>query len=343
MMDPTFHSYLTVRTLDRPASSGKRTRDLEAGRRFAAAVPDYVVLLMGTTGLPLDTFVSGCLGRWADRWSNIKLDDVSPDDLRNYFRTLLQRGHTPREIDKEKTLLRSFYRWARRCGWALADPTAKLDRSRARSERRSIAWTSDEQQCLLEACRARPAATEPPGSGSPSPPPYLHPLVLLGLRTGLRLGHLLHLEWRHVDLQAGRILIPAGETKSGREIDLPLDRDCRALLTQLAQRAQSHPAVPRRVLDVDGLPLWQGEPDEHAAIQAFRRAGRQAAIPDADFGSVRFTFVYNCAHAGVPMSHVLRVGEWDDPTLLERIYEETAAEAKEPVVDGPPLAATRNN
>jgi integrase len=45
--------------------------------------------------------------------------------------------------------------------------------------------------------------------------PHLRPLLLFLLGTGCRLGEALALEWSDVDLQAGRVILWEGETKSG--------------------------------------------------------------------------------------------------------------------------------
>jgi integrase len=45
--------------------------------------------------------------------------------------------------------------------------------------------------------------------------PHLQPLILFLLGTGCRLGEALKLEWADTDLQAGRVILWEGETKSG--------------------------------------------------------------------------------------------------------------------------------
>jgi len=222
-------------------------------------------------------------------------------------------------MEKERALLVSFYRWAQRCGWVASSPMIKLGRTRPVPAQTPVAWTSAEQCRLLEVCRG---STVTGKSRPDAAPPYLFPLVLLGMRTGLRLGHLLHLQWRHVNLVAGRLTVPGQEVKNGFEIDVPLDGDCCHAIAALLGRAQKRSLLPRRAFDLADLPLWKDRPEERIVLQAFRRARAKAEIREGDFSAVRMTFVGNCARAGVPITYPLRVGDWDDPAHVKKVYQE---------------------
>ncbi len=193
-------------------------------------------------------------------------------------------------------------------GWTTVDPTNSLNHTHALSRRGATCWTSLEQRRLLDACR--------------QPPAYLRPLVLMGLRTGLRLGHLLNLQWRHVDLTRGRIQIPAEEVAAGCVLDLSIDIDTRGVLEQLLQMACKSGTPQRRVFDAVGLPLWNGRPEHHAVLAAFRTARRRAGLPEGNFDSLRLSFARNCAKACVPISYPLRIGDWDEPALVQKVYAE---------------------
>ncbi len=297
--------------------------------QFREAVPDYTVLLTERTRLPLEPFESACFARWGDRWAHRVVSSVKAEELQAYFAELAQRGHTSRDIEREKNVLKGFYRWASRSGWSDVDPTDGLERTRTMPDHPTITWTGAEQRRLLDACRGifpQENVLEPRPRKLLLTSPYLYPLVLVGLRSGLRLGHIINLEWRHVDLTAGRIVIPAREVKNGCEIDVPIDADMRAALKDMLRLAQTAPVMPRRVFDAAGLPLWKDRPDEHAVLHAFRRARKHARIPEGDFNSLRLSFAQNCARARVPMSHPLRVSDWDDPALVKKVYQENGCE-----------------
>jgi integrase len=337
MQKPSTTRRPSVQSWDNVNPSGNRTSLPGRALRFREAVPDYVVLLTERTRLPLEPFENACFARWGDRWSTRLVSSMTPDEIQGYFAELAQKGHAGRELEREKNLMRWFYRWALRCGWTTVDPTQSLERTRTLPEHPTVTWTSVEQRRLLDACRGifrlnESALDEDPSSDPrelggamrkpPIAPPYLYPLVLFGLRSGLRLGHLLNLEWRHVDLKTARISIPACEVKNGSPIEVVIDGDMRAAFTDLLRFAHKQPALPRRVFDGAGLPLWRDRPDEHAVLHVFRRVRKHAGIPEGDFNSLRLTFARNCACAGVPIAHPLNVGDWDDSKLVLEVYDQ---------------------
>jgi integrase len=331
MRSKYFGSWPSVHGLDRNAAlrmiarRGSTRKDV----RFREAIVDYRSLLTDAGGTTAGTnaFTGACLHRWADRWPNRTLRSITPTDIREYFADLAARGHAQGAVREEKGLLSSFYRWARRCGWAEEDPSQGLGAVRPFPDNPARSWTASEQRRLLDACRGSLAS--PPGRAGeatePSPP-YLYPLVLLGLRTGLHMGGILNLEWRHVDLGKERVVIPAHETRTGRPIDAPLHRDASAVLTALARKARDLSGSSRRVFEVVRIPIANGRPDEHKALAAFRKARRLAAIPEGDFGALRRSFIRNCASAGVPMEDAARMCDWDEPELLLETYEEPGAQ-----------------
>lgn len=333
MRSNSFGSWPSVHRLDRSATlrtitgRGSTRRDV----RFREAIVDYRTLLADAGGVPAgpDPFVAACLHRWADRWPNRTLRSITPTDVREYFGDLAARGHAQGAIREEKGLLSSFYRWARRCGWAGEDPSQGVGAVRPFPDHPATAWTASEQRRLLDACRGSLSSpAEPtPCEASEAPPPYLYPLVLLGLRTGLHMGGILNLEWRHVDLEKERIAIPAHETRTGRPIDAPLHRDAGAVLAALSRKAHDLQGSLRRVFDVVRIPIANGRPDEHRALAAFRKARKLAGIPEGDFGSLRRSFVRNCASAGVPMEDAARMCDWDEPRLLIETYAEAGTDA----------------
>jgi len=254
------------------------------------------------------------LARWRDRWSGRSLSSIEREEIRAYVADLSQRGTSSRALERERWLLQSYFRWALSCGWIQSNPAAELDRPRPSARERAVVWTPSEQKRLLEACRGRPATSR-----------YLLPLVLTSLKTGLRLGHAANLEWRHIDLLRARVTIPAGETFCGREIQTSLDLDLQRCFGALLPLAGKSPLGRTRVFGAAGLPEWKDRADLHAVKAAFRLARHRAGIPHGGFDSLRLTFVHNCAMACVPIDYPFRVGDWDDPALVKRIYAQHEA------------------
>jgi integrase len=313
-------------------------------RRFREAVPEYRVLLSGAAQGSLDRFHDACLHRWSERWAMEYVRSITEENIRCYLAGLVQKGHPEREVRREKGLLQSFYRWACRCGWADQDPTLRLRSLPHLPTPRPTVWTGVEQRRLLEACSVnRPVSTKSGATGtegkvggagqhgndsqtaSSFPPPYLYPLVLVGLRTGLRFGNLLNLEWRHVDFSNNRIVLSAAQVKTGRPVEVPLSVDACWVLRELLRRGQLMPRFPKRVFDAVNIPLWKGCPDGRQVQLDLRLARKRARLADGDFHSLRLSFLRNCARAGVPAQAAARFADWEDDEQLADIYRRNSA------------------
>lgn len=292
-----------------------------SGRRLGESLPDFSQLLNASTGFALSPFNTACLSRWSARWAARPVSNISRQDIGEYFGELTRKGASAGDLARERNLILSFFRWAQRRGWVRANPTDGLQRTRPLVSGRAVIWNPQEQGRLLAACLRLPTPAE---NAEPQclPPRYLYPLVLTALRTGLRLGHLLNLEWRHVDMRQGLIKIPANETSTGREIQTTLDRELQLSFREILHLACKSAYKSPRVFDAINLPNWKGRPDHHTVLSAFRLARQRAGITNGGFDSLRLTFAHNCAVACIPIGYPLRVGDWDESALVEQVYAE---------------------
>lgn len=298
--------------------------------RFREAIPEFIGLLTSHTHVSLDRFESACFSRWIERWATTPVCRLTTEDLRTYLVELAERGVSRNEIDREKKLLRSFFRIAKRREHLFEDPTERLDPPAAPPPPSTVFWTAEEEDRLLAACRGQyPAGT--PGRDSlrrpPAAPAYMYPLVLTGLRTGLKLSHLLGLEWTQVDLEAGQISIPACFTWNHRDLVVPLDHEVREALKTLRDLAEKLPLLPRKVFESGGLPLWKDRPDDFAIHHALSRLVKAAYITPGDFDAIRLTHARRCAEAAIPLQQPVRLGDWEDATPVQAVYEKVAAHA----------------
>ena len=184
-----------------------------------------------------------------------------------------------------------------------------------------IAWNASEQRRLLEACRGL-------AQGSHEPPPaYLYPLVLVALRTGLKVQDLLRLEWRHVEGAFERIHLPADVAWSGRALEIPLQRDARSLLAAL-QRRSMPPRATSGIVTAMGVPDADGKPDVRRIQKDFDAVRERAGIRAGNLDSLRLTFIRNCASAAIPIADAARFSDCRNRELLLRIYSSVERERR---------------
>ena len=158
------------------------------------------------------------------------------------------------------------------------NPARGIERSREEARDRTL--SGDEMAALSAAL----ADMEPDS-------PMAVAAIRVAAVTGLRIGEVLSMRWEHVDVEAGRVLLP--ETKTGRRShDLPT-----AALAVLG-------GLPR----VNGWVFAsRGESriTYNTARVAFRRAAGKAGIEEVRLHDLRRTVMTRAAMAGVGV-HVLR-------------------------------------
>jgi integrase len=135
--------------------------------------------------------------------------------------------------------------------------------------------------------------------------PPLRLLLLLAIRTGLRLGELRALRWRDLHLDGGYLRVERsltkagfGSPKSGKARTVDLAHDLRDSLRQLAQP----PPRPDQLLFAQptGEPLSEGN-----VYRSTRAAARAAGIERPIYPHLlRHTFASHCVMRGIPLAVV---------------------------------------
>ena len=171
---------------------------------------------------------------------------------------------------------------------------------------RFLSW--EEATRLLEAAKDRTRSDE--GDW--------HSMILVGLRTGLRVGELRGLRWSDLNLSArgsvhvqrtdpGRPGLQAGSPKGGRGRVIPLTPDALACLrdyrdSQVAKLGELHPHP--------GLWVWPGVDDyrelnrtraESSCKHAIDRIARRAGVNGVGWHTLRHTFASWLVIRGVPL------------------------------------------
>ncbi len=126
-------------------------------------------------------------------------------------------------------------------------------------------------------------------------------MVLLGLRTGLRLGELRALRWEDVDLKVGKLVVrravwknTVGTPKSGKSREVELSNEA-----LIALKSHRHLRGELVFCQDDGTMLTEG-----ACRWPLWRASRRAGIPKLGWHVLRHTFASHLVMRGVPLKAV---------------------------------------
>ena len=147
-----------------------------------------------------------------------EIDYKALEDFRDERKKTPTQYGTPRSdrtVNLEMAILRHILRKGLKWGMLEKNPFENADdlfyKNRNKRER---ALTEDEVKRLIEAC-----------------PPYLKPIVVTAVYTGLRKGDVLNLKWKAIDLERG--IIRLTEQKTGKTRNIVLNNDMRTLLHSL--------------------------------------------------------------------------------------------------------------
>lgn len=141
--------------------------------------------------------------------------------------------------------------------------------------------------------------------------PQWKTMVLVGLRTGLRIGELRGLQWGDVDLHRrvlqvkrtdpGRRTMDATSPKGNRERTVPLTNDAAATLRDLKpEKARAGDFVWPALLRRSGETRARAR-SEKGAWTAITRAATKAGLEDVAWHTLRHTYASHLVMRGVPL------------------------------------------
>jgi integrase len=218
-------------------------------------------------------------------------------------KTRRKRLPEPTTLNQGMKLWRAVYRFGRKHGYCSTDPLAGVPKLRAKKHR--MTNPSDEDVArLLPFCDDR-----------------LRAFVLVAFRGGCRASEVRTLEWRQIDLEAGRIALRAGQTKTRKARGVRITSDAVQALEAI------RPNIPGRYVfpsPVTGGPLAATTLWTH-----FSEARRQAKLEAADgdvavrYHDLRRGFAKRAVRAGVRIE-----------VLSKMLAHSTVAQTQDYIDDG---------
>ncbi len=214
------------------------------------------------------------------RFGGTRLSGITANTVEQFQTDEMARvssAGTNKNVSLLKAMLRKGMDW----GMVSRELEHSLKRiSHLRESNRMRYLSKEECQTLINACE-----------------PYLKPIVITALNTGMRKSEILNLKWERVDLRHGFILL-GNDTKNGERREIPLNDSMRATLQRLTRRLDipyvfCNPAT--------------GKPYTKDLKRSFHTAMRRAGIKDFRFHDLRHTFASHLVMAGVDITTVSRL------------------------------------
>ncbi|MCA9287861.1 MAG: tyrosine-type recombinase/integrase [Phycisphaerales bacterium] len=208
------------------------------------------------------------------------------------------KGLGARSVNQHRATILAFLGWCERTGRLRESPVRSLPRLNEAKDRRRErrAMTEDEVARLIQATRESGRAL----------------FYLTAALTGLRRSELAKLEWGHLDLDNGRLTIPAKVGKAGRDDFRPLAPQLQQALAELRPSGAKpsdrvFPRVPRNMTVNRDL--------GRAGIPLIDESGRHV-----DLHAMRTTMGTMLARGGVAPQAAAKVLRHRDPRVTNRHY-----------------------
>jgi site-specific recombinase XerD len=188
---------------------------------------------------------------------------------------------TPRTVNYELQVLRTFFRWAVTRNYLFVNPTVTVERLRMPKQALPKFLTSEQITRLFSVCNERERR-----------------LFMTILLSGMRRGEVMHLTWTDVNFELGIIFVqekPEWQWKPKTdERVIPMSPHLRALL------AQHH---TERTNDGLVFPNKEGNLDTHI-LPKLKKVGRKSGLPNITVHALRHSFGAHLRMAGVSLADI---------------------------------------
>ena len=220
------------------------------------------------------------------------LSDVTPELISEYKTRRLRDGAKPATLNRELALSKhAFNIGLKEWGWCRENPFSKVKMERENNARDRV-LTYGEEEVLLNACKK-----------------WLREIVTFALHTGARMGEILELTWKDVDLSRRVVVIRQGKT--GHSKSIPLTPTAMEILKGRAGVRHLHSNLV--------FPSANGTRLSNRNLErAFTNALKKAKIENLRFHDLRHTFASRLVMAGKDLYVIQRLLGHREPRMVQR-------------------------
>lgn len=225
-------------------------------------------------------------------FETFRLSSITPRDIMDYQEKRLREGRKPATVNRELACLKHIFNVARQRGkFAGENPVTRVKFLEEKNDVTRV-LTKEEEKRLLDSC-----------------PPYLYPIVLTALNTGMRKTEIINLKWTDVNLQVGHIVLESTTTKGKSRRIIPLNKKVRALLSELKLKSTN----PYVFVNSLGTPY-----KSRHCMDKFLKVCEEAELTDITFHALRHTFATRFMEKGGDFSAVYKILGHKDPKVTMR-------------------------
>jgi integrase len=220
------------------------------------------------------------------------LQEISPDMISRYKTKRYTENAKPATINRELALAKhAFNLGLKEWGWCKTNPFSMVKMEKENNARdRILAY--EEEERLLNVC-----------------PEWLKDLVTFALHTGARMGEILELTWKDIDLFRRVVVIRQGKT--GQTKTIPLTTTALEILKAKAKVRHLHSNLV--------FPSQSGTRISNRNLErAFTGALNKAKVEGLRFHDLRHTFASRLAMAGKDLYLIQRLLGHREPRMVQR-------------------------
>lgn len=253
--------------------------------------------------------VTSQLKHLTDYFGKRVLREITFGQLQSYKLKRLETV-TISTVNREMSLLRSMFNHAVEDEWIIKSPFKKSLIDKDGEQERTRILTRSEEADLLSALtgkhyveyqRKRFGVKESLRAEVDRDNPEMRVLIVLAVESAMRLGEMLRLRWKDVDIDANEITVEGTHTKTQKTRLVPLTNRAKEALEALRPSPLKPDALifqPQGVLVVGEL---------FSVKRAFTTARKTAEISDLHFHDLRRTAITRMVELGIPLEIVGKI------------------------------------